>query len=110
MRKEIIESLLKGAGIAINGDNAYDPQIHNERFYDRVLRQGSLGLGESYVDGWWDCEKLDQFSHKVLAADLDKKIRKRRIEKQEIIQTTEQNKEEKQEIDFNEKIKIRFIS
>ena len=74
--KQIIESLLETAGIIINGSNAYDPQIHKEDFYSRVLRQGSLGLGESYMDGWWDCEKLDQFFHKILEAELDKKIKK----------------------------------
>ena len=74
--KQIIESLLVGTGVTINGNNPYDLQIHNENFYDRVLRQGSLGLGESYMESWWDCEKLDQFFHKVLVADLDKKIRK----------------------------------
>ncbi len=73
--EEIIELLFKDAGITVNGNNTYDPQIHNENFYSRVLRQGSLGLGESYVDGWWDCEKLDQFFHRILAADLDKRIR-----------------------------------
>ncbi|MDP1689375.1 MAG: cyclopropane fatty acyl phospholipid synthase, partial [bacterium] len=74
--KQIIKSLLDGTDITINGSNPWDPQIHNEHFYSRVLREGSLGLGESYMDGWWDCEKLDQFFHKVLVADLDKKIRK----------------------------------
>ena len=74
--KEIIKSLLKDTGITINGNNPYDPQIHNENFYTRVLREGSLGLGESYMDGWWDCEKLDQFFHKVFEAELDKKIKK----------------------------------
>lgn len=73
--KQIIESLLAGAGIIINGNNPYDPRVHNEDFYSRVLRQGSLGLGESYMDGWWDCEQLDQFFHKILAAELDKKIK-----------------------------------
>ncbi len=68
--KEIIKSLFLGAGITINGSNSCDPQIHNEDFYGRVLRQGSLGLGESYMDGWWDCENLDQFFHKIHAADL----------------------------------------
>ena len=74
--KQIIESLLADAGITINGSNAYDPQIHNEDFYGRVLREGSLGLGESYIDGWWDCEKLDQFFHRVFAVELDRKIKK----------------------------------
>lgn len=77
MKKEekIVKSLLDSAGIAVNGSNAYDLQIHNEDFYSRVLRQGSLGLGESYMDGWWDCEKLDQFFHKVLEAGLDRRIK-----------------------------------
>ena len=74
--KKIIENLLVGTGITINGSNAYDPQIHNENFYSRVLRQGSLGLGESYMDGWWDCEKLDQFFHKFLVAELDNRVKK----------------------------------
>jgi cyclopropane-fatty-acyl-phospholipid synthase len=73
--KSIIESLLPNTGITINGNNPCDPQIHNEKFYGRVLRQGSLGLGESYMDGWWDCEKLDEFFHKVLSADLDHKVK-----------------------------------
>ncbi|MBI4119006.1 MAG: cyclopropane fatty acyl phospholipid synthase [Parcubacteria group bacterium] len=73
---QIIESLLKGAGVVINGSNPWDPQIHNKDFCNRARREGSLGLGESYMDGWWDCEKLDEFFHKILAADLDVKIRK----------------------------------
>lgn len=73
--KQIIESLLDDAGVTINGCNPYDPQIHEEAFYDRVLRQGSLGLGESYMDGWWDCESIDQFIHRIMAADLDEKVR-----------------------------------
>lgn len=73
--KQFIESLLSGTGIAINGVNPFDPQVHNENFYRRVLRQGSLGFGESYMDGWWDCENLDQFFCKVLAAKLDKRVR-----------------------------------
>lgn len=73
--KEIIESLLAKAGIAINGGQPYDPWIHNENFYRRVLRQGPLGLGESYMDGWWNCERPDQFFHKILSAKLDKEFK-----------------------------------
>ncbi|MBI2475595.1 cyclopropane fatty acyl phospholipid synthase [Candidatus Uhrbacteria bacterium] len=73
--KSIIESLLSNTGITINGNNPCDPQIHNEKFYRRVLRQGSLGLGESYMDGWWDCENLDQFFHKILSTDLDRRVK-----------------------------------
>lgn len=73
--KEIIETLLTSAGITINGNSPFDIKVNNEKFYDRVLKQGSLGLGESYMDGWWDCDNLDQFFHKVLSADLDKQIK-----------------------------------
>ncbi|MFH1749520.1 MAG: cyclopropane fatty acyl phospholipid synthase [bacterium] len=74
--KQIVESLLSSAGITVNGNNPCDLQIHNENFYSRVLREGALGLGESYMDGWWDCENLDQLFHKILAAELDNKIKK----------------------------------
>ncbi|MBI2037374.1 MAG: cyclopropane fatty acyl phospholipid synthase [Candidatus Magasanikbacteria bacterium] len=73
--KQIIESLLAGTGIKINGNNPYDLQVHNENFYGRLLRYGSLGLGESYMDGWWDCASLDQFFHKVLEADLHSRVK-----------------------------------
>lgn len=73
--RHVVESLLKGAGITINGTNPYDLHIHHEYFYARVLQYGSLGLGESYIDGWWDCEKLDQFFDNILTADLENKIK-----------------------------------
>lgn len=72
--KKIIESLLDGTGIKINGDKPYDIQVHDKGFYSRVLRQGSLGLGESYMDGWWDCESLDQFFHRIISVDIKSKI------------------------------------
>ncbi len=75
MKKAIIDSLLSGTGITLNGNNPYDPQVHNENFYNRVLRYGSLGLGESYMEGWWDCEKLDEFFNRILTADLDQRVK-----------------------------------
>lgn len=73
--KQIAQSLLEGAGITINGPNDYDIQVHNEELYSRVLRQGVFGLGESYMDGWWDVPKLDLFFEKVLNAELETKIK-----------------------------------
>lgn len=72
--KQIVENLLESAGIKINGKNPWDIQINNEDFYQRVLSQGSIGLGESYMDGWWDVKQLDEFFNKLLSAKLDKKI------------------------------------
>ncbi|MGR3913081.1 MAG: class I SAM-dependent methyltransferase, partial [Gammaproteobacteria bacterium] len=58
--------LLAGSGVEINGPNPWDPQIHNDAFYKRVLLGGSLGLGESYAEEWWDCAQLDEMYHRML--------------------------------------------
>ncbi|APV44733.1 cyclopropane-fatty-acyl-phospholipid synthase [Dehalogenimonas formicexedens] len=73
--KEILKQLLSGAEITLNGDKDFDPQVHDPRFYKRVLQEKSLGLGEAYMDGWWDCKSLDQFFYRLLGADLDKQVR-----------------------------------
>ena len=72
--KQMVEDLLDHAGIKINGHQPFDIQVHNENLYQRILQEGSLGLGESYMDGWWDCERLDIFFYKILRAKLDKKV------------------------------------
>lgn len=71
--KTLIEDLLAQANISINGVQPYDIQVHNPELYSRIIQDGSLGLGESYMDGWWDCERLDILFCKILRAQLDKK-------------------------------------
>lgn len=65
-----VEKLLKSAGIKINGKNPWDIKINNPKLYKRVLAGGSLALGESYMDGWWEVKSLDKFFYRVLKADL----------------------------------------
>ncbi|MBS9438512.1 cyclopropane fatty acyl phospholipid synthase [Photorhabdus noenieputensis] len=72
--QRIANEMLEEAGIQINGHNPYDIQIKNPNFYKRVLQQGSMGLGESYMAGWWDCERLDIFFYRVLRAGLENKM------------------------------------
>ena len=69
-----VSQKLAKVGITINGSNPWDPQIHNNALWKRVLRQGSLGLGEAYVDGWWDCEQVDEFISRAISARLDEQI------------------------------------
>lgn len=71
----VLRELLSTAAIEINGDNPWDLQVHDERFFDRVLRNASLGLGESYMDGWWDCEAIDEFVNRAFKANLEQKVR-----------------------------------
>jgi len=73
--KKIVQTILEPSDVRINGKSPWDIRIHNPDFYERVLSGGSLALGESYMDGWWDCEAIDQFFEKILEEQLDKKVK-----------------------------------
>jgi len=73
--RQTTKNIFATADICVDGARPWDIQVHDDRFYQRVLAQGSLGLGESYMNGWWDCEKLDEFFYRVLKADLHKKVK-----------------------------------
>jgi cyclopropane-fatty-acyl-phospholipid synthase len=67
------------AGIEIGGRNPWDLQVYDERFYRRLLSDGSLASGESYMDGWWDAEALDELCTRVHGANLPDKVGKWKI-------------------------------
>ncbi|KOC90909.1 cyclopropane fatty acyl phospholipid synthase [Winslowiella iniecta] len=70
----IAREILQTADIEVNGSRPWDIQVKNPQFFRRVLQEGSLGLGESYMDGWWECERLDMFFHRVLQQHLDQQL------------------------------------
>lgn len=72
--ESIIRGLLEQSGIAVGGGEPHDITVHDDRFYTRTLRDGSLGFGESYMEGWWDAPALDQTIAKILAAGTDEKL------------------------------------
>jgi cyclopropane-fatty-acyl-phospholipid synthase len=72
--KLTVTGLLKETGIKIDGSNPWDIRIYNHRFYRKVLTEGDLGLGEAYMDKWWDAERVDEFIYKVIKARLREKI------------------------------------
>jgi cyclopropane-fatty-acyl-phospholipid synthase len=69
-----LRRLLEEVGVTVGGGEPHDIQVHDPRFYRRVLRDGSLGLGESYVEGWWDAERVDAFIHRILVGGLRRKV------------------------------------
>ncbi len=71
--KQVIKNILTPLDIRINGNRPWDIQINNPQFYQRVISGGSLALGESYMDGWWDCNALDEFFKRLLESRIDKK-------------------------------------
>jgi cyclopropane-fatty-acyl-phospholipid synthase len=73
--KEKVREILALADIELDGPDPWDIQIHDERFYQRVLSHGSMGLGDSYMDGWWDVLQLDEFFCKIQKAGLHDKVK-----------------------------------
>jgi len=62
---------LQQADIRIDGPRPWDLQLNHPRLFGRVLRHWSLGLGEAYMDGDWDCEQLDEFFTRLLRLRAD---------------------------------------
>jgi len=61
--------------VAIDGKQPQDMQVRDERLFTRVLREKNLGLGQAFMDGWWDCPRLDEFFARVLKSGLEERIR-----------------------------------
>jgi len=74
--KKLIEGWLAETGIRINGSDPWDIRVRDDRFFARILKDGSLGLGEAYMAGWWDCPRIDEFICRLLNGKLEEKIRR----------------------------------
>ncbi len=69
-----VDELLATADIRADGDRPWDIRINNARMYRRLAIGGLTGLGDAYVDGWWDCDAIDQFFDHALRARLGSRI------------------------------------
>lgn len=62
-----VGGLLAEAGITVGGGGEpWDIAVHDARFYGRLLADGGLGLGESYMAGWWDAPDLYEFFRRLI--------------------------------------------
>lgn len=73
--RRFVETLATNAGITINGNKPYDIQVKNNKFFMRILRDGVLGVGETYMDGWWEADQLDVTVDKFTRINILRKIR-----------------------------------
>lgn len=71
----IISELLRAADIKVGGDRPQDIIVHDPRLYGRLLRDRELGLGEAYMDGWWDAVQLDETIFRLLITDVQHALR-----------------------------------
>src|SRR6478752_8917333 len=72
--ERIVRRLLASADIEVGGSRPHDIRVHHHEFYKRALRDGRLGVGESYLDGQWDTDALDQFIDRLLRARLNEQV------------------------------------
>ena len=72
---DLFRELAARAGVTIDGSAPWDLQVHDPRFYARILRDGTLGFAEAYMDGWWDSQQLDQTLDRLFRARLDDAVR-----------------------------------
>jgi cyclopropane-fatty-acyl-phospholipid synthase len=72
MLKNIYKYILSKVDIHINGSRSWDLRINNEKAYWHFLR-GSLGLGESYMNGLWDCDRVDEMICRIVKSDISSK-------------------------------------
>src|SRR5688572_10573038 len=73
--RQRLEHLLAQADVRLDGERDWDLQMHDPRLPTRLLTQGSLGLGESYMDGWWDRGSVDGLLYQGLDADRGERVR-----------------------------------
>jgi cyclopropane-fatty-acyl-phospholipid synthase len=72
--QNLLSDLLAVADIHVNGPRPWDIAVHDDRFFGRVLASGTLGFGESYMGGWWDCDALDEMCCRAIQAHLDQRF------------------------------------
>lgn len=73
--RETLQDLLDPADVQLNGDRPWDIHVHNEDFYSRLLSAGSIAAGESYMDGWWSCDRLDEAAARLSRCQFQKSLK-----------------------------------
>lgn len=72
-REKFVQEIFALADITLNGSKPWDIKVNNDQFYHRLLTNTVLSLGETYVEGLWDCPQLDELFYRIICADLQKK-------------------------------------
>src|SRR5256886_17277355 len=72
--QNVMTNLLALADIRVNGARPWDIKVHDRRFFSRILASGTLGFGESYMEGWWDCDALDEMCCRAIRAGLEQRF------------------------------------
>lgn len=72
--KSFVKEILSQADISINGSRPHDIHIKSDEVYERIIKEGSIGFGEAYMDGLWECERLEEFFCRLIPTEPEKKV------------------------------------
>jgi cyclopropane-fatty-acyl-phospholipid synthase len=72
--KAQLERILEPADIVIGGTRPWDMRVHNPVVYRRAVTEANFGLGETYMEGCWDCDALDDFFFRLLSAKTEDRV------------------------------------
>ena len=72
--REKVQAMLAPADIRIDGNRPWDVRIINNEIYQRVVGHGMLGVGEGYMEGWWECDELDEMIARAYSIRVNRKI------------------------------------
>ena len=67
-QKKIVEELLALTDIEVNGSRPWDIRVLNNNFYSRILKDPSMQMGETYMDGWWGIRPVGRIDQQVAAS------------------------------------------
>lgn len=73
--QQTLTRIFSDAGVEMNGNDPADIRVHDKRFYRRVMAHGTLGFGESYMEGWWDCGDIEEMCFRAIRHHLEDKLR-----------------------------------
>ncbi len=102
--KKKFEKIFSEADIKINGKRPWDIKVNNPKFYRRVALSGIIGLGDSYVDGDWDCDDLPGFIHRALKGNIHLKMKWNWVNLREVIKAKVFNLQKKSRADIVGKV------
>jgi len=69
-----LTQLLEAACITIDGPSPWDVKVRDARMFRKTVLEGNLGFGESYMDGWWECDDLDELFYRILSSGIDRQL------------------------------------
>jgi len=70
-----IRDLFLTADVIVGGGRSWDITVHDAGIYPRLLAEGSMGLGETYMDGGWDCERIDEMISRIVRSGIEERVR-----------------------------------